>query len=377
MRELQLALEQALVAAPDDLAAHHAYADYLQEQGDPRGELIAVQLALEDEARPPAERKPLQEREAALLAQHSREWLGTLAPFVLDQEGVGEWAVQNDRGHAASFARGWVDSLRLFEITSETARALREAPPTLRLLRHLYIRESELDDPGLEELVACPYLGNLRSFQLGPEGSQTHTDGASAVQLIAKMPRLEELRLFAHGVDTRALFAMPLPHLRVLYVHHLHIYPLEVLAANSTLGNLTRLACWAHALEPRDAAAYITFHGARALFHSPHLARLTHLQLRQSDVGDEGCEEIVRSGLLERLQTLDLTGGCVTDAGARTLAACPALRRLKKLTLTANGLTPAGVAALDAVGILVEAGGQFDEDRISDLEYLYYDGDCE
>src|SRR5262249_7189339 len=38
----QRALEQALVENPDDLAAHGAYADYLMEQGDPRGEFIQV-----------------------------------------------------------------------------------------------------------------------------------------------------------------------------------------------------------------------------------------------------------------------------------------------------------------------------------------------
>src|SRR5262249_31203395 len=162
---------------------------------------------------------------------------------------------------------------------------------------------------------------------------------------------------------------MPLPHLRVLYVYHLHDYRFDWLASNPTLGNLTHLACWPHAHEPHDAEAYITFQGARALFHSPHLARLTPLQLRPTDVGDKGCEELVGAGILKRLQTLDLTNGCITDAGARMLAGCPDLRRLHKLTLTGNGLTPAGVAALQAVGIPVETEYQFDEDRIANLEY--------
>src|SRR5262249_5265412 len=44
----QLALEEALAEDPDDRAAHAAYADHLAERGNPRGELIQVQLALED-----------------------------------------------------------------------------------------------------------------------------------------------------------------------------------------------------------------------------------------------------------------------------------------------------------------------------------------
>src|ERR671932_402591 len=59
----QKALEQALAENPDDRAAHSAYADYLAEQGDPRGELIQTQLAMEDPGRPPAERQQLRKRE--------------------------------------------------------------------------------------------------------------------------------------------------------------------------------------------------------------------------------------------------------------------------------------------------------------------------
>src|SRR5262249_59126386 len=69
----------------------------------------------------------------------------------------------------------------------------------------------------------------------------------------------------------------------------------------------------------------------RPLLRSKHLTNLTHLQLRVSSMGDEGCEEIVRSGILKRLKVLDLRHGCVTDTGVDTLAACPDLRRLERL----------------------------------------------
>ena len=57
---LQLSLEEALAENPDDLASHAAYADYLNEQGDPRGELIQVQLALENLKRSPQEVRRLE-----------------------------------------------------------------------------------------------------------------------------------------------------------------------------------------------------------------------------------------------------------------------------------------------------------------------------
>src|SRR5215207_9293521 len=80
---LRDAMEAALHDDPDDLATHRAYADLLCEEGDPRGEFIQVQLALEDESLSPEQRQRLRAREAALLAAHEREWLGELAPWLL------------------------------------------------------------------------------------------------------------------------------------------------------------------------------------------------------------------------------------------------------------------------------------------------------
>src|SRR5262245_23320090 len=89
MPELRDALESALVENPDDLAAHMAYADYLSEQPESasqaRAEFIRVQLALEDQSLTRERRNALREQESALLEAHQREWLGSLAPFVLDQ----------------------------------------------------------------------------------------------------------------------------------------------------------------------------------------------------------------------------------------------------------------------------------------------------
>src|SRR5262245_38701572 len=84
---LQQSLEAALVDDPDDLAAHSAYADYLMEHGDPRGELIQAQLALEDATRPAKERAALRKRETELLKKHAREWLGDVGRFL-----VGKWS---------------------------------------------------------------------------------------------------------------------------------------------------------------------------------------------------------------------------------------------------------------------------------------------
>jgi len=69
MRDERSFLE-AIAATPDDDGPRIVYADWLQQAGDPRGELIAVQCALA--AGRTAE---LAARERALLDRHEAEWL--------------------------------------------------------------------------------------------------------------------------------------------------------------------------------------------------------------------------------------------------------------------------------------------------------------
>jgi uncharacterized protein (TIGR02996 family) len=396
MRE---ALEEALVADPDDLANHMAYADWLAEQGDPRGEFIQVQLALEDEKKSAAERKKLQKREQDLLKKHQREWLGELARFFLD----GGDSEEEDEEHIEDadievkfrFARGWLDTVQVEMFTTNFIRTLAKAPQ-IRLLRRLELMEDHMEDPERDEpgdditegtdnpalypLLRSPYLGNVRVLQLGQQEEQNgpntyyncHTSGEAAVGLVKRMPRLEELYLLAHAVDTAQLFGLKtLGKLRVLQVYHNHHYPLAKLAKNPSFGGLTHLLCHPHGLD--DADPYIRLPELKAVVNSKALKSLTRLQLRLTDVGDKGCQEVVTSGVLKRLKVLDLRGGVITDAGARTLAACPDLRNLELLNLDSNCLTEEGVKALRAAGVKHTAAHQWAPtgNPIDDRMYLY------
>src|SRR5262249_31074385 len=119
---LQRSLEEALVESPDDLAAHAAYADYLTEQGDPRGEFIQVQLALEDHGRPAEEGRRLRDRETELLRRHAREWLGDLGRFL-----CGDWSGE-DKPYHYRFARGWLDLVRVLPFPGAVIAALARCP---------------------------------------------------------------------------------------------------------------------------------------------------------------------------------------------------------------------------------------------------------
>src|SRR5262245_61123608 len=115
MRE---AFERAILDGPDELANYAAYADWLFERGDPRGEFMQVQLALEDELRGAEERARLRQHEAELLAAHQAEWLGPLAPFLLAGEMAGRWGYVEGQftqwevpNYEWRFARGFLDSV--------------------------------------------------------------------------------------------------------------------------------------------------------------------------------------------------------------------------------------------------------------------------
>jgi uncharacterized protein (TIGR02996 family) len=405
---LRQALEDALAADFDDVGAHMAYADWLMEQGDPKGEFIQVQLALEDESRSKKERDKLRQREKALLRQHGRQWLGSLAEHLIDWKGVelpphnAEWRrlfaeafeqaelkeVEADLRswrqpyYAFQFARGWLTALGVGRLTEEFAGVLARAPAA-RLLRRLSVPTgADTGDriivPPLAPFAEAAWVANLRAFQIGHPQDACYVGAEGAVDVIGRMTRLEELRLFAHHVETERLFALEsLGHLRVLEVNHLAEYPLEVLAGNAALKDLEELSLWPHMVEPFDERrVYITAEGARALIRSPHLPRLRVLELRNSALGDEGCAEIVRSGLLKRLKVLNLTNGLVTDAGARALAACPDLKDLELLNVSGNMLTEAGLAALRATGPRVESSRQYGEVPLDEVSYVW-EGDME
>jgi uncharacterized protein (TIGR02996 family) len=374
MLSLRDALESALLENPDDLATHYAYADYLQEQGDPRGEFIQLQLALEDPRRTETERRQLQARAKQLLNEHHREWLGNLADDLFPPNEDGRLALQTipTKHH---FARGWLDSLMLRDSTDFGRRTdlgpLLCLAPEARLLRELVL---EYDDGVVESLLASPYLLNLRVLQLGKPinglyDSSLVVESPRFSELVAKLPRIEELRLFATHYDAARLYGLSnLTSLRVLQIYYWIDYPLEVLAGNATLSNLTHLLLH----PPSWIAPCIDLAGVRGVAQSPHLRSLTHLQLHRSDLGDVGCTEIVTSGILKRLKVLDLRHGEITDTGARILADCPDLRQLELLDIERNALTQGGIDALRRVlGPALRGDNQQTTEQLARRQYLY------
>ena len=397
--------ERAILDNPDDLSAYGAYADWLQGQGDPQGEFMAVQIALEDATKSKEERNALRKREAELLAAHEREWVGDwpdLFPAPTDTEGRGQ--INHTGGRKYEFKRGLLTTAHFGVLTVAAARSFVKAPQT-RLVRELFIGghpyEEEYepgpdvpanlipgdDAPAEHVLLRWPGLRNIRRFQFGWASDevygdfcmfQCHLSGDHVFDFVRQMPAVEEVRIFAHFTNPEGLVALPMPNLRVLQLYHGWSFPLDDLAENASLANLTHLLCHPHALEGGDEA-YIRLPHLRAVCRSPHLKNLTHLRLRLTDFGDDGVREIIDSGILKRLTILDLRHGAVTDEGASLLAACPDLRNLLWLDLSRNGLTAAGKETIQATGVEVDLAYQHDEidEDYGDRPRYLYEGDYE
>ena len=377
-------LEEALAADPDDVALHSAYADLLTEQNDPRGEFIRVQLALEDESLSRERRKELQQRERELWKANARTWLGELYPLLLGRRSAGSTGPVGSR---YAFRRGWLDVVKAERFSVAFARAL-VGCPVARLLSRLEIEDVREEDegdfepgPGVEFYSTTPGLevlesaegwgGSVRFFRLGREDNWPTISGIDSdllPGLVAKMPRLRELRLHVGLLETEKLFGLKtLTDLRALIVSDCQDAALTRLARNPALAKLEDLHIEPNGIYAGDPAR-ITLSGLRALVNSPHLQNLKSLGLHFTDFGDAGVRAIVRSDILKRLKQLDLAFGCITDEGARLLADCPDLDNLQEIDLTGNALTAEGIALLEESGVLTLDDEQHDPD---DRSYLH------
>lgn len=124
------------------------YADWLEEQGDPRAELIRIEIEYAHLPARDRRREPLRRRDAELLAQHGDRWrLPRLAGVI--------WG---------PYERGFVESVTL-ENWQAFVRHV-DLVATLVPLRSLAIEGVLLTSGQMSPLAAWPRLGRLSSLSL-------------------------------------------------------------------------------------------------------------------------------------------------------------------------------------------------------------------
>jgi uncharacterized protein (TIGR02996 family) len=361
--------EAHLREEPNDLATWSAYADYLTEQGDPRGEFMAVQIALERKTTPAEERTRLKKREAELVRDLDC-WLGPeLACTIQETKPAHRDAV------TLTFRRGWLQDLILnlhdYSTDRTAQNRLLEAiatAPEARWVLSLAIRPPDRTDIG--PLGQATFMPVLRRLHIGGEEENSSAERVDGAELIfASAPRLESVRLCLTEPPDLELFRSHLPHLCEIVVGCAWAFFTAHLAYNESFRNLRTLRLVPSSVSEADEA-YLGLSNLKHIANAPHLVSLTNLRFSLSDAGDAGIDVLIQSGLLCRLEVLDLSYGNVTDAGASALAAALTDRphRLRLLNLRENALTDTGIATLQTLGLDLRVGEQHDP---ADRDYLF------
>lgn len=332
-------LEQQIIEEPTDSDRYMVYADWLQTQGHPRGELGAIQRGRV--ARPAS--AALAKAEQKLLDQHP--WLAPVRLMAAARRARKADATDAaDAGLTVSWEHGFIVAARIERGADGASVTVRElvaellAHPAARFLRELRIGalgRDEHDYAGvIEEIVrGCPSTLRVLSLVDLPPGSAelVFASLADVTPLLAATPLLEELRLAGQHVQLRAL---DLPKLRRFAV------------ATADPGVLLALA---QASLPALEALQLS--SGDAPMPAPALGEVLaarwpvrQLAITRTANTDELVPWIVKARLLPGLAALDLSGGKLTDTGAGLLAmAKPKLQHLERLDLSGNTLTPSGV----------------------------------
>jgi uncharacterized protein (TIGR02996 family) len=362
-------LEAAIRERPDEIEPYLVYADWLQAQGDPRGELIVLHERL---TRDPEDLR-LKAALHSLTRRHEALFLGRLADYTLTCE-----REEEHRGPAFTWHLGFISSARfayggpshdfahvdLAEIVGYLGRH-----PSGRFLRELTLGENlrrwETDYQSIVDAMAELQWPSLRSLVLGDVESAPHD--VRIGDLSRLWPALPELRDLSLSGQELAVGSPVLPKLLslTLVVEELDANAVRALLDGSPL--LERLTIAGE--RSACASADLEVAGLQPLARRE---RLRHLALRISGAGaglaDSVAAFLVDEKILDRLETLELSRD-LTDRGLASLTRSPALRRLQRLDLSDNTLSQDALDRLRAACpalVLTTSGQRPEEDTDAD-----------
>jgi IS605 OrfB family transposase len=304
-------LEAAILADPSSKEAWFVYADWLQGQEDPRGELIAAQARGGDVA--------------GLLQRHADRLLG---PFAPGEELARFVQLEWQHGFWRKAQIGWPyaqdaevsSALVLSELVSRLDGVMGEVlrHPSAKFLQELRVRltpwivEGEADRRDTVRLLASELRPSLRTLALVEDETDedlviSPIELGSLQALWKALPRLERLTLHAGSLELGRIDA---PALRVLKLWSPELSREDLLQIGRA--SLPQL----EVLELRGASA----EDLVSLLQGARLPRLKALGLLNSGPIDEIVEVLASSPLLAGLEVLDLEGCDLSEEVASQLS---------------------------------------------------------
>lgn len=241
-----------ILASPHDDIPRLVYADWLEEQGNPRGEFIRLQCELDAGVENEEQRIDLQIRERDLLDEYGEEWAGTV-PSLVDRH---------------IFLRGFVEYVVMtMPAFVSLAKELFELAP----IRHAMLNCHRAGDA--QPLADCRQLEQLNGLIL----AGIEPNGVRQIFGRRHFPCLEKLILGQNQMGDEAV---------------------RSIANSPGLENLKVLDLSRNGL--RNASAV-------ALAESPYITQLETLLLSHNEIRLTGARALAESPNFERLKHLDFS----------------------------------------------------------------------
>jgi uncharacterized protein (TIGR02996 family) len=357
-------LEEAILADPDDESAYLVYGDWLQAQGDPRGELITLSA----QAARTSDRK-LKAAADELFAGHEAQFLGPLAQYRKTFDG-------NDRD-TMTWRWGFIESLRIafdhysneeLELDLGDVLATFLAHPSCRFLAEVVVGLNR-QDPDQEYQSVLDALAKrpppaLRSLFIGDfvYPDETEISWTSLGDFGALWPKLPRLRKLILQGGSFTLGTLALPELR-------HAEFRTGGLSGESIASIVK-ARWPK-LEHLDVWFGSDGYGAEGdldaigpLLEGQGLPAVRHLGLKNCQFADDIARVIGKSKILPQLETLDLSMGTLTDDGVEALVSGTnkaAFAHLARFDLSSNCISEAGLARLGGLCPGLTADDQRDD----------------
>jgi uncharacterized protein (TIGR02996 family) len=344
--------------------AMQVYADWLQDQGDPRGELAQVQLRLAKDPK----NKALKKTEKALLKTHAETFLGKLvnAGKLLELEWRAGFiykarlAASYDYDYGGDDEDGEEGENKTKPLDVVETLDILLSHPSARFMRELVIglvgTDGENSYGRVNKILAKHYLPALRTLVLGDftqdesEVSWSYLDNLAPVW--AAVPNLTTLKLKS---GTMTFGSIVLPKLESFEVETGGLGSKEAKAiATARWPGLKSLVIQTGS---SDYGSNTTLKDLQPVLDGNTLPRLEKLAIANSEFTTAAVAAVASSKILPQLETLSFEDGTLGDDGAGEIYRLQkAFRHLSALHLDNNFVSREGKKLLAKAKLNVELG---------------------
>ncbi len=364
-------LEEAIFADPTSPDAWQAYGEWLSEQGDARGELIALELSGGSE------------RVSAFQQAHQEEWAGEKLTKMIDA--LNEEGEEGEQCLKIEWQYSFIKNFRVqntYDVmepsTADMIRTVMKSPAG-KFVQEITVgvTEGAMDGENfyhdiLQTLSKFGKLKAVRKVFIGDFDSEeceiSWSELGNGSKLLPVMPNLKSLHLrggeieipnFAHAkleeliletgglpaAAVKSLCKADLPELKKLQVY----FGSEDYGAGGDIGMIS------------------------PILEGSVFPKLEYLGLMNSEFQNDIAKAIVDAPILSRIKVLDMSLGTLTDEGAKALLEnAEKLKHLEKIDLDDNFISDELSEKLEqALPGIVEVGGQEEPDEYNGEVYLY------